>query len=158
MFKDYEDLVRQMEFEMQRCSAEAMRRLLELPDDAQEFWLPKADVYETENELVVRVEVAGMQRESLNVTLSADRRILSLRGTRSERHVDQRDKIRYHQLEVYFGSFERDILLPRDAAVDPDGLTATYREGFLVVTLPKTSQTQVSRTIPIAEEEDEAPA
>lgn len=153
MFKDYEDVVKQMEFEMQRCSAEAMRRLLELPPDSQEFWLPRADLYETENDLVVRVEVAGVQKESLNVSLSSDRRILTIRGTRSEQFIDERTKIRYHQLEVYFGPFERDVLLPTDLDVDADQVSATYREGFLVVTLPKTAKTQVSRTVPIEGED-----
>jgi len=153
MFKDYEDVVKQMEFEMQRCSAEAMRRLLELPPDSQEFWLPRADLYETENDLVVRVEVAGVQKESLNVSLSSDRRILTIRGTRSEQFIDERTKIRYHQLEVYFGPFERDVLLPTDLNVDADQVSATYREGFLVVTLPKTAKTQVSRTVPIEGED-----
>lgn len=153
MFKDYEDVVKQMEFEMQRCSAEAMRRLLELPPDSQEFWLPRADLYETENDLVVRVEVAGVQKESLNVSLSSDRRILTIRGTRSEQFIDERTKIRYHQLEVYFGPFERDVLLPTDLDVDADQVSATYREGFLVVTLPKTAKTQVTRTVPIEGED-----
>lgn len=151
MLKNHEDILKQMEFEMQRCSAEAMRRLLELPADAREFWLPRADVYETEEDLVVRVEVSGIQRESLNVSLSADRRILSIRGTRSELHVDPRRKIRYHQLEVYFGSFERDVLLPSDLQVDADHVSATYRDGFLVVSLPKTTRVQAPRTIPITE-------
>lgn len=151
MFKNYDDLVRQMEFEMQRCSAEAMRRLLELPDDTQEFWLPKTDVYEADNELVARVEVPGVQRESLNVALSADRRVLSIRGSREESHIDARKKIRYHQLEVYFGSFERDILLPRDVAIDVEKISATYRDGFLVVTVKKLPQDRVYRTVPIDE-------
>lgn len=154
MFKDYEDVVRQMEFEMQRCSAEVMSRLLELPPESHEFWLPRADVYETENDLIVRVEVAGVQKESLNVSLSADRRILTIRGARSEQFIDECRKIRFHQLEVYFGPFERDVLLPADPYVDADQVSATYKEGFLVVTLPKTPGTQVSRSVPIEGEED----
>ena len=153
MPKDYDDILKQMEFEMRRCSAEAMRRLLELPADKHEFWLPKTDVYETEDDLIVRVEVAGIERESLNVSLSADRRVLSVRGTRMEQHIDGRRKSRYHQLEVYFGPFERDVLLPTDLNVDADQVSATYREGFLVVTLPKTAKTQVSRTVPIEGED-----
>lgn len=154
MSKDYEDVVKQMEFEMQRCSAEAMSCLLELPPELQEFWLPRADVYETESEVVVRVEVAGVQKESLNVSLSSDRRILTIRGTRSEQFIDERKKIRYHQLEVYFGPFERDVLLPTEFQLDADQVSATYREGFLVVTLPKTPKARVSRIIPIEAEED----
>jgi HSP20 family protein len=151
MFKDYEDILRQMEFEMQRCSAEAMRRLLELPSGAQEFWLPHADVYETDTDLVVRVEIAGVQKESLNVALAADRRSLQLRGSRVEKHIDDRRKTRYHQLEVYFGPFERSIALPSDVPVDSERLSATYRDGFLVVTLPKSDQSPVSRIIPVQE-------
>lgn len=151
MFKEYEDLIKQMEFEMQRCSAEAMRRLLELPPDVREFWLPKADVYETPDELVVRIEVAGIRKESLHVSLSADDRVLSIKGIRAERFIDERQKVRYYQLEVYFGSFERDVLLPPNVAVDRDKLSATYRDGFLVVTLPKTAEAPTSRSIPIEE-------
>jgi len=155
MFKEYEDLIKQMEFEMQRSSAEAMRRLLELPPDVREFWLPKADVYETPEDLVVRVEVAGVRKESLNVSLSADNRTLSVTGTRSERYVDDRAKLRYYRLEVYFGSFERDVLLPADISVDRNRLGATYRDGFLIVTLPKSDDVPASRYIPIEEQSDE---
>lgn len=157
MFKDYEDLVRQMEFEMQRCSAEAMRRLLELPADAQEFWLPKADVYETEDELIVRVEVAGVQRESLSAALSADRRILSIHGIRTESHIDDRKKLRYYQLEVYFGSFERDVLLPADVPINSETISATYKDGFLVVVLPKGAPSQPARIVPITGNENNIP-
>lgn len=156
MYKDYDDIVKHMEFEMKRCSAEAMRRLLELPADAQEFWLPRADVYETGEELVVRVEVAGIQRESLNVSLSADSRVITIRGTRSEQFIDERPKLRYHQLEVYFGPFERDVLLPRDLKVDSERVEATYHDGFLVVTLPKiVKPTRIRRSIPIESAEED---
>ena len=157
MPKDYDDILKQMEFEMRRCSAEAMRRLLELPADKHEFWLPKTDVYETEDDLIVRVEVAGIERESLNVSLSADRRVLSVRGTRMEQHIDGRRKSRYHQLEVYFGTFERDVLLPLSLEVDADGVRAKYREGFLVVTLPKVAKEQTPQSIPVTEVETDAP-
>jgi HSP20 family protein len=155
MFKDYDALIKQMDFEMQRCSAEAMRRLLELPPDVREFWLPKTDVYETPNDLVVRVEVAGIRRESLHVTLSADDRVLSIKGTRAERVIDDRQKVRYYQLEVYFGSFERDVLLPPNVPVDRNKLTATYRDGFLLVNLPKTAEVRTSRSIPIESQSEQ---
>ena len=152
MFKDYEDLVKQMEFEMQRASAEAMRRLIELPENAQEFWLPRTDVYETETELVVRMEVAGVCRDTLGVSLSKDRRTLTVRGNRAEKCVDERKKLRYHQLEVYFGTFERDITLPSELTIDSENIKATYHDGFVVVNLPKVADLQITRTIPISGE------
>ena len=157
MFKDYEELIKQMEYEMQRCSAEAMRRLMQLSPEMQEFWLPKADVYETPDDVVVRVELAGARRDSISVTLSSDSRILNIRGVRSESHVDDRQKTRYHQLEVYFGPFERDILLPANLPVDRERLRASYRDGFLIVILPKLAQTPVSRTVPIEGGEEQSP-
>lgn len=151
MFKEYEDILKQMEFEMQRCSAEAMRRLLEMPSGSQEFWLPRADVYETEDAVIVRVEIAGIEKKSLNVSLSRDQRILHVRGARIERHIDDRRKARYHQLEVYFGPFERSVALPEDVPIDSENLGATYRDGFLVVNLPKSKENQMIRNIPIEE-------
>ena len=106
--------------------------------------------------MVVRVEVAGVRRESLNVVLSADRRTLSIRGARAEEHIDQRKKTRYHQLEVYFGSFERDVILPRGVPVNADKLRATYRGGFLLVTLPKAPQAQPSKSVTITEGKPES--
>lgn len=152
MFKDYDDLIKEMEFEMQRCSSEAMRRLLELPSKSQEFWLPRADVYETDNDIIIRIEIAGVKKESLQVSLSADRKILNIKGNRDERHIDERKKIRYYQLEVYFGTFERDVLLPRDIPIDSDHLTAVYKDGFLVVTLPKVVSQQITRMVEIRDD------
>lgn len=152
MFKDYEDLVRQMEFEMQRASAEAMRRLIELPDSAQEFWLPRTDVYETDTELVASVEVAGVCRDTLGVSLSSDKRTLTIRGDRAENCVDERKKTRYYQLEVYYGAFEREITLPRDVAIETDCIKAVYHDGFVVVSIPKSTSEPVTRSIPITGE------
>lgn len=149
MFKDYEDLIKQMELEMQRCSAEAMRRLLELPAAEPEFWVPKADTYETPEGLVIRVEIAGVPKESLSVTLSADGRILNVQGNRSEAFIDNRRKERYYQLECYFGHFERDIPIPPGISIDRDRISAKYKEGFLIVTLPKLEHIPTSRKVPI---------
>ncbi len=80
---------------------------------------------------------------------------MSVTGTRSERYVDDRAKLRYYRLEVYFGSFERDVLLPADISVDRNRLGATYRDGFLIVTLPKSDDVPASRYIPIEEQSDE---
>jgi len=157
MFKDYEELIKQMEYEMQRCSAEAMRRLMQLSPEMQEFWLPKGRRLRDPDDVVVRVELAGARRDSISVTLSSDSRILNIRGVRSESHVDDRQKTRYHQLEVYFGPFERDILLPANLPVDRERLRASYRDGFLIVILPKLAQTPVSRTVPIEGGEEQSP-
>jgi HSP20 family protein len=151
MLNDYKDILKHMEYEMQRCSAEAMRQIMDLPNGSHEFWLPRADVFETDDALVIRIEVAGIEKHSFNVSLSADSRTLHIRGTRTEKYIDNRRKLRYYHLEVYFGPFERTIPLPEEVPVDSDNLTATYRNGFLVVSLPKSKESQISRMIPIEE-------
>ncbi len=81
--------------------------------------------------------VAGLEPGNMELTLSGDNRFLTLRGVRSEQDDDKPVRIRYHQLEVYYGPFERVIALPADASLDRDKLTAVYKEGFLKITLPK---------------------
>jgi len=91
---------------------------------------PPTDVYETANAVVVRVEVAGMDEHDFNIDLG--RRTLVISGRRLDRSSS---KIAYQQMEVFYGDFRTEVYLPwpiNQAAVE-----ATYRDGFLVVTLPK---------------------
>jgi len=70
------------------------------------------------------------------VALSPDDRVLTVSGTRTEGHADREGRLRCHQLEIYFGPFERSVGLP-GVPVNRDAITASYRDGFLLVTLPK---------------------
>jgi HSP20 family protein len=100
-------------------------------------WRPPTDVYETRNAMVVKVEIAGMREQDFEVWL--DGRHLTIRGARH----DPSDKLGYQQMEIQYGAFETDVHLPK--AVDEDKIEASYRNGFLVVRLPKTQ----SRKVPI---------
>lgn len=93
------------------------------------IWRPPTDVFETEDNLVVRLEVAGMVETDFTIVI--DERFLMIRGTRTE--VAERRA--YHQMEIRFGEFGVDIELPYDVAVNE--ITAIYSNGFLRVTLPK---------------------
>ena len=90
--------------------------------------------------MVIKVCVAGLAAEEVELTLSSDNRFLTMRGVRVERDADKADRVRYHQLEVYYGPFERVVPLPSDAPLDRDKLNATYKDGFLKVVLPKIGQ------------------
>ena len=84
--------------------------------------------------------------------LSPDDRVLSVSGDRNEEDADRRDRVRCYQLEIYFGQFERQVVLPGDIRIDRDAISASCKDGFLVVTLPKrTDRSTGSRTIPISE-------
>jgi len=107
-------------------------------------WRPPTDVYETEGAVVVKVEIAGMAREDLGVLLEG--RKLTIRGARRDSSV----KLGYQQMEIQYGCFETEVLLPH--AVDEEGVEATYQEGFLSVRLPQAP----ARRVPIVDVEEPA--
>ena len=136
MNRFYEDLIRQMEQEFER-SDEILRRFLHSFTSPDRFWEPQADIYETREAVKVKMELAGVRSDAIHVELSGDGRMLSVRGVREDERTEAVDRILFHQMEIYLGPFERILPLPSGAEVDRERMTATYREGFLVITLPK---------------------
>ncbi|BDI29666.1 heat-shock protein Hsp20 [Capsulimonas corticalis] len=153
-FKDYRDIIRQMEREMQQLSDEAFRGFFAVPmGGAGRFWQPPVDIHETEEALLVKMELAGARADDLQVALSSDDRVLTISGARGETHLDREGRVRCHQLEIYFGPFERAIALPTSIPIERDNLKATYRDGFLIITLPKKptpKEKPQTRVIPIS--------
>ena len=98
-------------------------------------WKPLTDVYETEDSLVVKMEIAGLRDEDLDVVVQEN--VLIVSGTRS----DSSERRAYHQMEIPFGKFEIAIDLPYAVNVEKAG--ALYKDGFLMVTLPKASPKQI---------------
>jgi len=92
---------------------------------------PAIDVYESSSALIIVMEIAGAKREDVEVTLDGNR--LRIAGVR--RVAAPLDAQRCHQMEIEFGQFERwvnlDFTPPRDA------VEATYRDGFLHITIPR---------------------
>lgn len=101
---------------------------------------PATDVYETTENVVVVVEIAGVSAEEIDI--SVEGKTLTVRGEREDR---QRELTRlYHQMEICCGIFERSVTLPSE--VDPQRASATYSDGLLVVVLPKVQQ-QLARRV-----------
>ena len=152
--RDYRSLLRQMEHDMQRFAEEAFFGFFDAPHGLSRFWQPAADVHETQNGIQIKMELAGIAAENLNVSLSADGRKLTVSGVRGETGEERRERTHCHQLEVYFGPFERTVALPPDIEVDRDAISATLREGFLTITLPRRDREPIlSRSIPIEVQE-----
>lgn len=158
MFRNYRDILRQMEMEMQRLSDEALLSVFGPLGTTERFWQPPVDVCETEQAVVVKAEIAGVQPDRINVSLSADDRILVISGIRSEDEEERRARVRCYQLEIYYGPFERHVALPPDLSIDRENISATYRNGVLTVRIPKRVQEEasVTRRIPIVEDERES--
>lgn len=98
---------------------------------AKRLWRPPTDVFETDSEVVILSEVAGMKRSDFSITLSNN--ILTIKGERKEKSHPSRTC--YRNMEINYGMFERNIYLPED--VDPDGISANYRNGFLEIKVQK---------------------
>lgn len=89
------------------------------------------DVYQTADAIVVKAFIAGVQPNSIDISLT--REMLVIGGTRTdEREVEEDD---YFQRELYWGSFSRTILLPEE--VDVDAAEASEKHGVLMIRLPK---------------------
>lgn len=96
------------------------------------LWRPPTDLYETEKEYIVRIEIAGMQDAELNIAIESNE--LAIYGLRQP----PIEHAAYHQLEVRFGEFLSIVDVP--GVVDLDAISADYKDGFLKVTLPKVSK------------------
>jgi len=93
-------------------------------------WRPPTDVFETDTEILVKVEIAGAERTDFYISL--DDRHLSVRGVRYDPSPERRA---YYQMEIHFGEFFTEVDLP--GPVDKDQIQAEYHDGFLAVTLVK---------------------
>ncbi len=94
-------------------------------------WNPSVDVFETDNEVVFKAELPGMDAKDIDVKL--ENNILTLKG---ERHFEKEAKEEnYHRVEREYGSFSRSFALP--TAVNGDKVSAEYKDGVLKVVLPK---------------------
>jgi HSP20 family protein len=93
---------------------------------------PPVDVYETNDEVVVVIEVAGLKENEIE--LEVDGAALTFRGERAP--LKGRPKRVYSQMEIGHGHFQREVALP--APVSPEGARAVYKNGILEIALPKT--------------------
>lgn len=93
-------------------------------------WSPPTDVVEHADCITVLVEVAGMRQDDFQVAVKDCHLIIT--GTRPSPHVPQSA---YYQLEVQYGGFRTDVILPW--AVDEANIEVTYQDGFLKIQLPR---------------------
>lgn len=100
---------------------------------------PSLDVAETESAIEVRMDVPGIKAKDLDIQLNAN--LLTIRGQRNEER-EEKGKT-YHRVERVSGEFSRTVPLP--CTVDEDKVNAEYRDGVLIVTLPKTEASKACK-------------
>ena len=110
---------------------------------AEKGWKPLTDVFETDDEIVIVMDIAGITTQ--DIKLSLIKNLLIIRGIRREQIGDR--KRHFHKMEIDFGPFERRIEMP--APVDPDMTSARYLHGFLEIHLPKRAEGPGPATVEI---------
>ncbi len=95
---------------------------------------PCLDVSETDEDLIVKAEIPGIDPKDVHVTLKDG--ILSVKG--EKKHEKEEKKEHYRRVERRFGSFSRNVRLPYEVAEDK--IKADYKDGILTIKLPKTEK------------------
>src|SRR5579875_575328 len=103
-------------------------------------WRPLADIFESAIMLTVKIELAGMKEEDIDVTLYEDALVIS--GERRDDHEGQ-ENLCYREAQIRYGPFRVEVFIP--SPIDRDAVTARYENGFLWVDLPKLLEGQPGR-------------
>ncbi len=116
-------------------------------DDGEESWFngalaPTLDVSETDNEVDVKMDLPGMKAEDIDIQVHNN--VLTIRGDRAEQTEEKARK--FLRIERRSGSFARSVALP--SVVDENKVDATYKDGVLTISMPKTKEAQAKK-IPV---------
>lgn len=112
-----------------RLFEDTVSRLLSEP--AARPWSPAVDIFEKENELVLKADLPGIEMKDIDIQI--ENGTLSLRGVRKYEHTAKDGG--FHRVERGYGSFARYFALPE--TVDTEKVRADYKDGVLSVILPK---------------------
>jgi HSP20 family protein len=97
------------------------------------------DVYQTEDDIVIKSTIAGVTAEDLDITLTND--MVTVKGIRNpDEKIKQSD---YYYRELYWGPFSRSIILPEE--IDADNAKASIKNGILTIRLPKLAKNKVKK-------------
>lgn len=99
-----------------------------------EEWLPSADISETKDKVLIKLDLPGLEAKDVDVSVSGD--ILTIKGEK-RKEEEEKDE-HYYCCERYCGSFQRSFRLPVD--IQSDNVEASFDKGVLKVTLPRTEQ------------------
>ena len=124
--KEFKEMERQMGRMLRSTSSSRM-----IPRQSGSDWLPAVDVYETDKEVYVYLDTAGIDPDKL--TVIAERNSITVSG---KRQLPSRNKIcRVHQLEIELGVFKRIVSFP--VPIDVSATEVTCKNGILEVKMPK---------------------
>lgn len=105
------------------------------------YFHPPTNVVETDEHVIVMLEVAGLQEGEYQISLSDSDRLLTVAGRRQQPDLASK-RLVYHRLEIQYGEFLAQVHLPW-AVGETEAVEATYEDGFLIILIPKTQPRHV---------------
>ena len=96
-----------------------------------EAWVPPTDVYETHEEVVIKMSLPGIKTANVQVRFEGD--VVTISGYRES--PTEAGLVAYHRMEIRNGRFERTVVIHKP--LNPEAATAQYRDGFLWIRIPK---------------------
>lgn len=130
--------------EVEKTFEEMFRSINPMFSLSEQTWKPQMDIYETPEEIIILAEVAGVNKEDLELEISS--KAVRIYGKRAG--FPRIENATYRLAEIQYGSFERILFLP--APIDPEIASASYLNGFLQVRLAKLMLDKTHK-IPIAD-------
>ncbi|MBN1153764.1 Hsp20/alpha crystallin family protein [candidate division KSB1 bacterium] len=118
--------------EMDQVFSSFMQGPSEANEETSTSWFPMVDIYETDEQYVIKAELAGMNKEDVKINISENN--LTLKGEKKETEIKE-SNTRFHRRERVYGNFQRTFSLPYH--VDPQKVSAEYKDGLLSIILPK---------------------
>ena len=103
-------------------------------DTAFTAWTPAVDIAEHDDEYVVKVELPGVNKDDVKITIESN--VLTLRGEKKQEKETKKEN--HHRIERSYGSFQRSFTLP--TTVKSDKIDAVYKDGVLQIALPKAEE------------------
>ena len=119
---------------MDRLFDDAFTRPLSLRDGWRGSGIPAIDIYQTDEDVVVKATLPGIKADDVQINIAGD--VLNIKGEMKEKN-DKKEKD-YHMREQRWGTFERSVMLP--TSVVSDKAKAEFEDGILTIILPKAEE------------------
>lgn len=141
-WRPFRDMVN-IQDEMNKLFDDFLGRPLMRTEWSDGIWNPSVDISETKDNVLIKAEMPGLSRD--DVKISVQDNMLTLTGEKKQEKEEK--ETNYHRIERSYGAFSRSFTLP--TSVKSDKIKATYKDGVLSITLPKTEEVK-PKEIPIS--------
>lgn len=133
--RDLEDFLWRGGYNLTTLSVELRQSLPRVV--AKRTWEPRVDLTDEADRLVLKVELAGIRHDDVELVYVPDKHAVVVRGSRVEDAGSEQQRVGAYQLEILYGEFEREISMPIGVEISPDSVRAMFQNGMLIALFPK---------------------